>query len=173
MQLNHSKLSKKKTQALNATIDSLKLRMNAERQMNSYIGRIGEYLYPVFKPLGFDWRMGISLLTGVAAKEIVISTMGVLFQVDTEIGESSETLIHKLRTAEYMRGPNEGQPVFTPLVAFAYLVFVLIYFPCIGVIATIKRESGSWKWALFTMFYTTGLAWLASFLIYNVGSLIA
>jgi ferrous iron transport protein B len=109
----------------------------------SFIGMLGKAIEPLFLPQGFDWRLDVSLLAGVGAKEIVASTMGVLY-------------------AE--------QYNFTPLVAYSFLLFVLIYFPCIATIVAIKHESGSWKWALFAALYTTVLAWIVSAVVYQVGN---
>lgn len=121
--------------------------------------------------MGFDWKMGISLLSGVAAKEIVVSTLGVLMQAGDDADEDGQTLTQKLRTETYADGPRKGEKVFTPLSAFSFLLFILIYFPCVAAIAAISKESGSWRWAAFTIFYTTGLAWLVSFIFYQVGNL--
>ena len=117
----------------------------AEQQENSYIGQLGRGIEPVIKPLGFDWKLGIGLLSGVGAKELVVSTLGVLYADDPDA--DSVSLAERI-------------PI-TPL----------IYFPCIAAIAAIKQESGSWKWALFTACYTTGLAWLVSFAVYQIGGL--
>ena len=135
----------------------------------SYIGKIGHFMEPLMSPLGFDWKMSISVLTGIAAKEVVVSTMGVLYQGGEGNQKRSETLIQNLKSERYTSGPRKGQTVFSPLVGLSYLVFILLYFPCIAVIVTIQKESGSWKWALFTMFYTTSLAWIMSFLVYQGG----
>jgi ferrous iron transport protein B len=158
--------------SLEQQITFLQLEMEAERQENSFIGRLGHFIEPAIRPLGFDWKMGISLLSGVAAKEIVVSTMGVIYQPDVSIPETKENLSERLRNQQHRSGEKAGQPVFTPLIALSFLVFILIYFPCVAVIAAIKNESGTWKWAIFTIFYTTGLAWLLSFMVYQVGSLI-
>ncbi len=141
------------------------------RQENSYIGRLGKGIAPVLEPLGFDWKMGVSIITGIAAKEIVVSTMGVLYQADLEADENSQTLIHKIREEKYTEGNKKGQKIFTPLVSISFMIFILLYFPCMAVIAAIKKESGSWKWALFTIVYTTALAWIMSFLVFQIGSL--
>ena len=125
-----------------------------EQQEQSYIGMFGKAISPVFEPLGFDWKMDVGLLTGMGAKEIVASTMGVLYSGDGSVSE--------IMSAEGV----------TPLVAFSFLVFVLLYFPCIATLAAIKQECGSWRWALFAAFYTTGLAWLCSAIIYQIGRLI-
>lgn len=138
----------------------------AEHQPNSYIGRIGHWTEPLVRPLGFDWKISVSLLSGMAAKEIVVSTMGILYTGD---GENDDLLKEKLPQEKR----TDGSPAFTPLIAISLLLFVLIYFPCIATIAAIKNESGSWKWALFTVLYTTALAWLVSFAVFQIGSLLS
>lgn len=154
---------------LNAQLSQVNHRLEAERLEKSYIGRLGKGIEPIIKPLGFDWKMGISLLTGVAAKEVVVSTMGVLYQAD-DSGDS-ERLAEKIRNETYKSGNKAGQRKMTPLVAISFIIFTLIYFPCVAVIAAIRRETGSVKWAVFVMSYTTVLAWVLSFLVYNIGSL--
>ena len=128
----------------------------AEQQENSYIGQIGKAIEPVIKPLGFDWKLGIGLISGVGAKELVVSTLGVLY---TNEGDVENVNL------------SDRIPI-TPLVALAYMLFVLIYFPCIATFAAIKQESGSWKWAIFAAGYTTGLAWLIAFTVFQIGSII-
>ena len=128
----------------------------AEQQENSYIGQIGKAIEPVIKPLGFDWKLGIGLISGVGAKELVVSTLGVLYTNEGDV--ENVNLSNRI-------------PI-TPLVALAYMLFVLIYFPCIATFAAIKQESGSWKWAIFAAGYTTGLAWLVAFTVFQIGSII-
>ncbi len=152
-------------------ISRLELRKESERQENSYIGKLGKFIEPVIKPLGFDWKIGVSIITGIAAKEIVVSTMGVLYHAEINADENSKSLIKRLKAHRYKTGPKKGKPVFTPLVAFGFMVFILLYFPCIAAIAAIRRESGSWKWAVFTAVYSTVLAWLFAFGIYQIGSI--
>ena len=130
------------------------------------MGIIGHSIEPVMKPLGFDWRLSVSILSGLAAKEVVVSTLGVIFQADNDTGKAS--LVEKIQTQKDSSGKN----IFTPLIAFSFMLFILTYFPCIGVVAAIRRESGSWKWAAFAVVYTTGIAWLLSFTVFQVGSLI-
>ena len=150
----------------------LKNQMEAERQKHSLIGRLGVAIEPVIRPLGFDWKMGISLVTGFAAKEIVVSTMGVLYQADDEGSDTeNSSLQSRIRDEVYTTGSKAGQPVFTPLTGLSFLLFVLFYLPCVAVIAAVGRESGSWKWAGFVLFYTTAIAWMASFVVYQVGSM--
>lgn len=120
-----------------------------EQQMElSYIGQIGKFVEPVIRPCGLAWKEGVALIAGVGAKEIVASTMAVLYHGDIT---------------------TSGM---TPLIAFSFMLFVLLYFPCIPTCIGIKNESGKWKWAGFTILYTTLLAWLTSMLVYQVGSLI-
>jgi ferrous iron transport protein B len=134
---------------------------------NSYLGSIGHFIEPVIRPLGFDWRMGICLVAGIPAKEIVVSTMGILYETGKEDKEIRALLPEVLKAEVYFSGPKKGEKVFNQAVALSFLVFVLLYFPCIAVIATIKRESGSWKWALFTVFYTTVFSWVMAFITYH------
>ncbi|QIK61162.1 ferrous iron transport protein B [Dysgonomonas sp. HDW5A] len=131
----------------------------------SYIGRLGKFIEPVMRPLGFDWKIGVSLLTGSAAKEVVVSTLAVLYTGNADEDQSSlqERLLSSTNP--------DGTPTFTPLVVVSLLLFILIYFPCIATIAAIKEESGSWKWGLFSIVYTTLLAWLISFSVFQIGSL--
>jgi ferrous iron transport protein B len=151
-------------------IQNLSYQMEADRLSNSYLGRFGITIEPVMAPLGFDWKMSIALLAGLPAKEIVISTMGVIYQTDS--GDSTEGLQQKLKNERFESGPKAGEIVFTTTTALAFLVFILIYFPCIGVVSAIKNESGSWKWAAFAVLYTTSLAWLAAFLVQTIGGLL-
>lgn len=155
---------------LTAQLQQLSLDRQADRQANSYIGRLGKAVQPIFQPLGFDWKMTISIITGMAAKEIVVSTMGVLYQADQAADEQSESLIQKLRQQRVATGPERGAVLFSPVRAYAFLVFILIYFPCVAVIAAVRKESGSWRWAAFLAGYTTALAWVLAFAIYQIGS---
>ena len=140
-----------------------------QQQEQSIIGRIGKTIEPVFKPQGFNWKMDVSLIAGVGAKEIVASTMGVLysgddsFADDDSFSDDSEKYTH-LRQQMLQDG-------ITPLAAYCYLLFILLYFPCIATIVAIKNETASWKWAIFAAGYTTCLAWIVSALVYQVGSL--
>ena len=128
----------------------------AEQQENSYIGQIGKAIEPVIEPLGFDWKLGVGLLSGVGAKELVVSTLGVLYANDGDL--DSVNLSDRI-------------PI-TATVALGYMLFVLIYFPCVATLAAIKQESGSWKWAIFAAFYTTALAWMVAFIVKQLGALI-
>lgn len=132
----------------------------AEQQENSYIGQIGKSIEPIIKPLGFDWKMGVGLLSGVGAKELVVSTLGVLYTNDGNLDD--DALPERIAQ----------QSDITPLIAFAYMLFTLLYFPCIATLAAIRQETGNWKWPLFAACYTTVLAWIVAFLVYQIGSFI-
>jgi ferrous iron transport protein B len=152
-------------------IQSIRLENESLQQENSYIGQIGHFIEPAILPLGFDWKMGVSLLAGVAGKEIVVSTLGVINQTDVKTDGSTKGLTQKLQQQTFSHSKYIGQKVFTPLTAFGFLIFILVYFPCIAVIATIRRESGGWKWALFMATYTTLLAYILALAIHQIGIL--
>ena len=148
-------------------VKNLKNEKDAEKIEKSYAGVIGKTIAPVFKPLGFgDWKIAVSLVGGVAGKEIVVSTLGTLYAV----GEADEKSIPLRESLQKATLPN-GTKLFTPLSAYAFMVFILLYFPCIAVIAAIRKETHSWRWPLFTIFYTVAIAWTGSFLIYQGGKL--
>jgi len=156
----------------NSELKKLETKKDVILQENSYIGKIGHFIEPAIRPLGFDWKIGVSIVTGIAAKEIVVSTMGVLYGAEFTDKKSSEALKSAIKSETYKSGKHKGEIIFTPLVSISFLVFILIYFPCIAVIAAVKKESGSWKWASFLAIYTTSLAWILSFAIYQIGSLL-
>lgn len=125
------------------------IQLTEEMQLEqSYIGQIGKFIEPVFTEQGFDWKLDVAIISGVGAKEIVASTMGVLY--------SNSDLATSL----------------SPLTAYCFLLFVLLYFPCIATIAAIKGETGSWRWAMFSAGYTTLLAWIVSAFVYQIGILV-
>ena len=155
---------------LTTKIGDLKFAINVAQQQNSFIGRIGRFIEPVMRPLGFDWKMSVALLTGISAKEVVVGTLGVLYHAN-DAGTTAQPLVEKLQNQYYTSGIKTGKPVFTPLIAMSFMLFILIYFPCIGVVSAISRESGHWKWAMFVVVYTTVLAYLGSLTLFQVGSL--
>jgi ferrous iron transport protein B len=148
------------------SVNKLILEQKSEKHSKSFMGMIGRSLDPVMRPLGFDWHLSVSILSGLAAKEVVVSTLGVIFQADNSSGK--ESLVEKIQSQK----DSNGKTMFTPLIAFSFMLFILTYFPCVGVVAAIRRESGSWKWAAFTVFYTTGIAWLLSFTVYQIGRIL-
>ena len=167
---NSSENSENLAAQMKSELNNLSHERNSIQQKNSFIGQIGQFIQPVMSPLGFDWKMSVSLLAGVAAKEVVVSTMGVLYQTDANPDEQSPAMISKLRNARFKHGARIGDPVFTKVSAFAYLMFILLYFPCIAVVAAVRREASKWKWALFMVSYTTSVAWIVGFLCYQIGS---
>ena len=129
---------------------------------NSYIGRIGKLAEPVFDPLGFDWKSNVAVVTGFAAKEIVVSTLSILHGE-----EKGDTLSEKLKNSSSFLYDGAYK-----LKSFSFLIFVLLYLPCIATVTAIKNESGKWRWAFFSAFFTTSTAWIVSFLIFNIGKLL-
>ena len=145
-----------------------------QQQEHSYLGRMGKAVEPVFKPCGFDWKLDVGLISGVGAKEIVASTLGVIYSDDEGYDEDSlDSLDEAQKSAKYsaLRQQMERDGI-TPIAAFSFLLFVLLYFPCLATIAAIKNESGSWKWALFAASFTTGVAWLVSTAFFQIASLL-
>ena len=142
--------------------------LNAQQQQEqSYIGRIGKTIEPIFHAQGFDWRLDVGLIAGVGAKEIVASTLGVLYSGDDTVTDNDQENreSNDKYSNLYLKMSANG---ITPLIAFCYLLFVLIYFPCLATIAAIKHESGSWRWAIFAAIYTTVLAWFVSAAVYQL-----
>jgi ferrous iron transport protein B len=137
-------------------ISKLKAQRYQEIIYFSFIGRIGRTIEPLFRPLGFGWREAVALITGFVAKEVVVSTLGVLYNAG---GEKDDELSFLLRDKS---GLN-------PVTAYAFLVFVLIYTPCLATLAAIKQETKSFKWTLFSIFYEITLAWTLAFLIVKIG----
>ncbi len=135
------------------------------QQEYSLIGRLGQGIQPLFKWHGYDWRMSVSLLTGVAAKEIVVSTLGVLYAGDSD---AEQILSEKLQTATY----SDGSKIITPPIAFSFMLFVLIYTPCISTMIAIGKESGRWKYPVYSVLYSVLLAWILSLLVVKIGLLI-
>lgn len=138
-----------------------------EQQEYSIIGRMGKTIAPAFEPQGFSWKLDVSLIAGLGAKEIVASTIGVLYSGDDSLAEIEENgnesgryeVMNKLMSADGI----------TPLSAYCYLLFVLLYFPCLATIVAIKNEAGGWKWALYAALYTTAIAWCVSAAVYQIG----
>ena len=156
----------------------------AQQQENSFIGYIGKTMEPVLKPLGFDWRMGVGIVAGVGAKELVVSTLGVMYSgedlsvsadsaIDPEMAvANAESASVEIESAGETRLQKALLKSVTPAGALAYMVFILLYFPCVATFVSIRNESGSWKWAILTAVYTIFLAWTAAFITFRVASLL-
>ncbi|MBR2237509.1 MAG: ferrous iron transport protein B [Prevotella sp.] len=147
-----------------------------QQQEQSYIGRMGKTIEPVFSPQGFNWKLDVSLIAGIGAKEIVASTIGVLYSGTDDVEDQPSTLNSQPSTLNPQISNLKSQPSnlkadLTPLTAYCFLLFILIYFPCIATIAAIKHETGSWRWATVAAVYTTVLAWIVSALVHQLGQL--
>lgn len=127
---------------------------------SSFLAMLGKVIVPVLRPLGLDWKAGVALLTGFVAKEIVVSTFGILYHAGQGVGEQAESLRAAIRTA------------MSPLIGYGFMVFVLIYTPCLATVAAIRRETGSWRWTGFSVGYSFILAWTLTFVIYRGGLLL-
>ncbi len=146
-------------------IDSISNEYKAKHFEQSFLRSIGTAIEPILRPAGIDWQLGISIVTGIAAKEVIISTLSVIYHVNDDNENSTslkEILISKSKSEE---------SDLTPLSALSFLVFVLIYFPCVGVVVAVKKETNGWKWPLFLIGYTTLLAWVMSVIVFQIGSL--
>ena len=132
----------------------------------SYLSQVGYFITPVMKPLGFDWKMSVSLLAGLPAKEFIVGTMAVVYNTRNE-SVADNTIQYRLKMETY----EDGTPVFTKAVALSFLFFALLYMPCIGTLVSIYKESRSLKWAFFTFAYTTSLAWVVAFFVYRIALL--
>ncbi len=147
-------------QKMDLAVSRLIKTKSVERAEKSYMGRIGKVIAPVFAPIGIDWRGSVALLTGFVAKEIVVSTMGILYAADEK---NDSKALEKAIVSSGM----------TPLAALAMMVFVLLYMPCLATLAAIRRETASLKWMIFSISYSTVLAWIMAFLVYRGGGMIS
>ena len=148
-------------------IDSIRLVGHTEQQEGSILGQMGKAIEPALAPLGFDWKMSIALLSGLPAKEVVVGAMGVIYTGNSDDSDEASVQLSE-RIKQEVR--PDGTHAFTPLIALSFMVFVLLYFPCIATVTAVGREAGSYKWSLFVMVYTCLLAWVTSFLVYQIGS---
>lgn len=148
-------------------IDSIRLVGHTEQQEGSILGQMGKAIEPALAPLGFDWKMSIALLSGLPAKEVVVGAMGVIYTGNNDDSDEASVQLSE-RIKQEVR--PDGSQAFTPLIALSFMVFVLLYFPCIATVTAVGREAGSYKWSLFVMVYTCLLAWVTSFLVYQIGS---
>ena len=143
-----------------------------DQQEHSFIGYVGKAMEPVLEPLGFDWRMGVGIVAGVGAKELVVSTLGVMYADDEPVAAASGEPGAVSGASGDTRLQRALVRSVTPAGAIAYMVFILLYFPCIATFVAIRRESGGWKWAILTAVYTIALAWVAAFITFRIASLL-
>jgi len=160
--LDNQNLDEQSREVMETQIGMLNASMSREEIQYSFIGRMGAMVSPIVEPLGFNWQLGVSLITGFVAKEIVVSTLGVLYQIGDEVNDESLGLIDALK---------EGESRISPLVALAFMVFVLLYTPCIGTIVAIRREAGT-RMMFLSIFYQLFLAWMFAFIVYQGGKML-
>jgi ferrous iron transport protein B len=154
--------------ATEAQVTELTAAQDGERLRGSYGGRLGHALEPVIQPLGFDWKIGVGLIGAFAAREVFVSTMGVVYGVGGDVNEESVTLRERMRSE--LR--DDGKPVYTPLVGMSLMAFFALACQCMSTLAVVKRETGGWRWPAFLFVYMTSLAWTVSFIIYQGGRLL-
>jgi len=140
----------------------------AAQIQNSYAGKLGHLIEPVIKPLGFDWKIGVALIASFAAREVLVSTLSIIYNVGKDADAESDTLKEAIRDAKN----DDGSPVWTPLTALTLMVFFVLAMQCMSTVAIVRRETNSWAWTLFMVGYMTGLAYLASFITYQGGKLL-
>ncbi len=144
-----------------AAADKLDKEQAGEKLANSYAGRLGQTIEPVIRPLGFDWKIGVGLVSAMAAKEVLVSTLGTIYSVG-EVEDDATSLQEALA----------ADAAFSPLVAYTLMIFTLVYSPCLAALAVLRRETNSWKWTAFSFTYSTVLAWVIAFGIYQVGTML-
>jgi ferrous iron transport protein B len=140
-----------------------------QRLTHSFVGYAGHIIEPVIAPLGFDWKMGIGIVSSFAAREVFVSAMGTVYNVGDTEGEKGQVDLRDKMRAD--RDPQTGKPVYTPLVAICLMVYYVLAMQCMSTVAVVKRETNGWKWPLFQIGYMTGLAWVVTFIVYHVGHL--
>jgi ferrous iron transport protein B len=136
-----------------------------EQLAQSFAGQAGHFIEPAIEPLGFDWQIGIGLITSFAAREVFVSTMGVVFNAEDD-GEDTTPLRKALATASW----PDGRPLFTPLVCFTLMIFYVFAMQCVSTVIIVRKETNSWRWPLFQIGYMTGTAWILSFIVFQVGT---
>lgn len=149
-------------------VEALEQQRDGEQLAGSYAGQVGRFIEPVIEPLGFDWKIGVGLIGAFAAREVFVSTMGVVYSVGEDIDEQDEGLRARMHAETH----PDGSPVYTPLAGLSLLVFFALSAQCMSTLAVVKRETRGWKWPIFMVVYMTGLAWVASFVVYQGGRLL-
>jgi ferrous iron transport protein B len=136
----------------------------------SLSGRLGHFMEPAIRPLGYDWKMGIGLVSAFAAREVFISSMGIVYSVgNVEDGKTAD-LANAMRADTYSSGPRAGKPVWTPIVAVSLLVWFVLAMQCMSTFAVVRRETGGWRWPIFMLVYMNALAYVVALLVYQVGT---
>jgi ferrous iron transport protein B len=139
-----------------------------DQTAHSFAGQAGHLIEPLIKPLGFDWRIGIGLISSFAAREVFVSSTAVVFSAD-DVGEGKDLKVVPLRTALRLARWPDGSVLFTPLVCLGLMIYYVFAMQCMSTVAIVRRETNSWKWPLFQIFYLTGTAWVVTFVVYQTG----
>jgi ferrous iron transport protein B len=151
--------------------DTEQARLDAGQHIReSYLGQIGHKIGPVFEPLGWDWKITMSVLAAFPAREVVVATLGTIYNLGTDVNEESSSLIDKMRRAKWEEGSRKGQPVFTPAVALSIMVFFALCCQCGATLVTIRQETTSWVYAAATFAYMTVIAYLGAMTVYQIFS---
>jgi len=151
------------TPGANVTIEN-----DGEQLRNSYAGRLGRTIEPAIEPLGFDWKIGVALIASFAAREVLVSTLSIIYNVGKDETEESETLISAVRDAK----KDDGTKTWTPLTALTLMVFFVLAMQCMSTLAVVRRETNSWRWPIFMFVYMTVLAYVAALLTYQGGRML-
>lgn len=167
-QNNQNTVENTQSQEISANSEEQKKSEDSDKLKNSYAGKIGHLIEPVIKPLGFDWKIGVALIASFAAREVLVSTLGIIYNVEKDANEESESLQTAIREARN----EDGTLTWSPLTALTLMVFFVLAMQCMSTIAVVRRETNSWAWTLFMVGYMTGLAYLVSFLTYQGGKLL-
>ena len=153
-------------QELQDTIAAIETAHKSEQIKNSFAGILGHAIEPAIRPLGFDWKIGIGLIASFAAREVLVSTLSIVYSV----GDNSEVSGQLVESLRREVSPQTGKPVYSPLVAISVMVFFVLACQCISTVAVVRRETNSWRWPAFMVIYMTALAWTGSFLVYQIGT---
>ncbi len=142
--------------------------ISARQLEESYAGTLGRTMEPVIRPLGFDWRIGVAIVASFAAREVLVSTLSIIYNVGADANEESPSLISAIRNAKRA----DGTPVWTPLTALSLMVFFVLAMQCMSTLAIVRRETNSWRWPIFMFAYMTVLAYVMSFITFQGGQLL-
>jgi len=151
----------------NTDLAALDRREAGEYLRSSYFGRLGRIVAPAFEPLGWDWKISMATLASFPAREVIIATMGTIYNLGGEQDETSTSLISKMRQAKWEEGPKAGKPVFTPAVALSVMVFFALCAQCGATLVTIKQETTRLAYAVGTFAYMTTLAYVSALIVYQ------
>ena len=155
------------TRSTDGTAEAVTL-AESDQLRNSFAGQLGRVIEPVIQPLGFDWKIGVALIASFAAREVLVSTLSIIYNVGKDANEESETLISAIRDEKR----DDGTPVWTPLTALTLMVFFVLAMQCMSTVAVVRRETNSWRWPIFMVVYMTALAYFAAFLTYQGGRIL-